>query len=171
MIKLIGAILVVAGTASVGLNAVMRLKGRVGSLGTLITALDVMHSEICTRLTPMPELLEKLTALSQYPVSLFFENCRKNMKNIENASFYRIWKLSVKETPELELTAEEEQAVGELGVMLGHYDVEEQSRAIIYTKRRVDAFLQKAVRERDTQSRMYAVLGLSSGLAVVIILI
>ena len=56
MIRLIGAVLITAGTAAWGIMGVLRLRHRVSSLVAIISALDAMKSEICDRLTPMTEL-------------------------------------------------------------------------------------------------------------------
>lgn len=171
MLKIVGAVMIIAATAAYGFNAVLRLRARVRILTSLTAALDIMKSEICDRLTPMPELLEMLSNETEAPVRDFFNNCYKKLGMLGVQSFSSVWKSALTETPELLLNDGEAQVIAELGFVLGRYDSNEQKSAFSYTIRRMEGFLQKAETERDSQSKLHAFLGVAAGIFVVIMLI
>ena len=65
MIRWIGALLLMAGAAGLGLGAAAQLRTRVASLRSLVGALGQLERELTFRLTPMPELMERLARQSQ----------------------------------------------------------------------------------------------------------
>ena len=171
MIRLIGALLITAGTAAWGILGVIRLRSRVRNLGALLSALDVLKSEICDRLTPMPQLLRQLTAEATYPASVLFQNASDKMGALGSRPFSVIWRQAVQDTPELQLKPQEELVLTELGMSLGRYDVGEQRSAIAYAARRLDECLRRAEADRDKNSKVHAFLGVAAGIFVVVILL
>ena len=171
MIKLFGAVLILSATAAFGLFGVFRLKNRVRSLGALNVSLELMKSELCERLTPMPELLEMLERDAPSPANLLFGQARQKLSELGNCSFAAIWKRAIRDTPELLLTEQEAQVLGELGLSLGKYDVHEQLGAFTYTQRRMEEFYKKAAAEKENDAKLHAFFGVAAGAVAVIILI
>ena len=171
MIRFIGAILITAGTAGWGILGVIRLRRRVRSLAALLSALDILKSEICDRLTPMPELLRQMAAETTYPASLLFKNASDKMAALGSRPFSAIWRQAVRNTPELLLKPHEELVLTELGMSLGRYDIAEQRSAIGYAARRLDECRARAEADRDKNSKVHAFLGFAAGLFVVVILL
>jgi len=171
LLKVIGALMVTAATTSVGLISVKHLKSRVRSLRTLIAALDIMRSEICTRLTPMPELLELLAVQTGEPANIFFTNCLMKQRSMRGRPFAEVWRSALGSTKELELRETELEPLMELGSALGRYDTDRQGEAILAARKRMDGFLQKAESESDRESRTRTMLGIAAGVMIAIILI
>ncbi|SHI08327.1 Stage III sporulation protein AB (spore_III_AB) [Sporobacter termitidis DSM 10068] len=171
MIRLIGAVLITAGTAAFGIMGVFRLRNRVRSLSAVISALAAMKSEICDRLTPMPELLRQMSGEATYPASLLFKNASERISGLGSKPFSAIWRQAVLNTPELLLTPGEELVLTELGMVLGRYDIGEQRSAIAYAERRMDEFLRRAEADREKNSKVHAFLGVAAGIFVVVILL
>ena len=171
MIRLMGAVLITTGTAAWGILGVLRLRSRVRSLAALISALDAMKSEICDRLTPMPELLRQMTLEATYPASLLFHNASGLMTSLGSKPFSAIWRQAVQNTPELLLRPQEELVLTELGLSLGRYDVAEQRGAFAYAARRLDDCLRRAEADRDKNSKVRAFLGVAAGIFVAVILL
>lgn len=171
MIRLIGAVLITAGTAAWGLLGVFRLRGRVRSLQAVASALGIMKSEICDRLTPMPELMKSLADEATYPASQLFKNASEKMAAIGSKPFSAMWSQAVRNTPELLLKPPEELVLTELGARLGRYDVAEQAGAIQYAQRRMEEHIRRAEAERDSNSKVHAFLGVAAGLFAIIILL
>ena len=154
-----------------GYSGVRKLRGRVRSLEALIASLDIMESEICSRLTPMREVLEILSTKVGYPARNLYENVLAGMEQLGRCSFYSIWKQAISDTQELLLRQEEQEVLSELGLCLGKYDVREQAETIIRIRRRLEIFLRKAETERDRDSKMHAFFGVGAGVFAVIILL
>lgn len=171
MIKIIGAVLLIAGTAAWGLSGVIRLRNRAKNLSALCYAVGAMRSEICDRLTPTPEVLEMLSGEAQYPANLLFNNASERMMSIGTQPFSVIWRGAVENTPELLLNGGEAEVLCELGLFLGRYNVEEQRSAFDHAERRLEEMTHKAEAVRDTNSRMHAFLGVAAGIFAVVILI
>lgn len=171
IIKILGAVLITAATTAVGLSSAGRLKTRVRSLSSLITGLDLMRSEISTRLTPIPEILELLAREAAEPARGFFLSCLVKQKKLRGKPFSAAWRAALSECAELELRENEMQTLLELGGALGRYDAERQAEAIAKTRSRMETFLAAAEGERDREGKTRALLGAAAGAAIVIILI
>jgi stage III sporulation protein AB len=171
MIRIIGAVLITAGAAAWGFLGVVRLRTRAKSLTALASALGAVKSEICDRLTPMPELLEQMEAEATYPANLLFKNASEKLSSLGNKPFSAIWGQAVKATPELLLTPSEELVLTELGLSLGRYDITEQKSAISYAQRRMEEYSRKAEAEREKNSKVHAFLGVAAGIFAVVILL
>ena len=171
MFRLIGAILVMGAAASFGLCNVWRMHKRVQALRGLITALETMKSEICDRMSPLPELVDLLCQETAAPAKLLFLRLRHTMGELGIRRFASLWSDAVRHSHELELQEGERQILSDLGGTLGRYDIENQRHAISYTLRRLEAYLIQAEETRRTQGRVHAVLSLAAGAFVVLILL
>ena len=170
MIRTMGAVLVIAATGLVGLRGVIRLRRRVQVLEGLIVALQMMESEICSCLTPMREVLEKLSKEAPPPVRKLYSNAVEGMAELGRCSFFAIWREAVERSRELPLTREEAETLTELGLCLGRYDVREQAEAIGRVRRRLEIYLKRAEDERTRDSKTHAFFGVASGVFAVMIL-
>ncbi|UOO37142.1 stage III sporulation protein AB [Oscillospiraceae bacterium CM] len=171
MIRFMGAVLIMLGTAAWGILGVIKLRNRVKSLRALTGALGVMKSEICDHLTPIPALLTQLAAECTAPAALFFQNAADQIGQLGTTPFSALWRQAVLVTPELLLTPSEALVLTELGLCLGRYDIAEQRSAIQYAQRRLEAYVKQAEEERDRNSKVRAFLGVAAGLFAVVILL
>lgn len=76
MLKLTGALLLTNGAGALDCSTAAQLPRRVAMLRALLEALERMEREIALRLTPILELLERVTAESPPPVRMPFTRCR-----------------------------------------------------------------------------------------------
>ncbi|MDR1299652.1 MAG: stage III sporulation protein AB [Oscillospiraceae bacterium] len=171
MVRIVGAVLMMAGTTAWGLDGVMKLRGRCKSLRAITSALGVMRSEICDRLTPVSELAEALGAQAQYPVNIFFQNLTAGMRELGNARFSEIWQNAVTGTVQLQLTAREAITLSELGLSIGRYDVDEQRDSLLYVQRQMEEYAALAESTRSANSKLRAFLGVAVGIFAIIIFI
>ena len=171
LIKTIGAILIIAGAASIGLAQRLRLARRVKILGDIIAALDLMYSEISCVCTPTEELLDKLCNTTEEPVKSFFQDCKERHQKRRDMPFELVWNLSLRDAEYLELASQEKQVLLELGNTLGRYNAEEELRAISHARRNIEGHLKAAQDVRARLGRLYGNLSLLSGIALVIILL
>lgn len=171
MIRYLGAALVIAATGSMGFMGVWRLKKRSEALEGLITSLQLMESEICSRMTPMREVLELLAQRAPQSVRGLYRRAYEDMNDLGRRSFYAIWKGAVLSSRELRLREDEAQVLTELGLCLGRYDVREQAEAISRVRRRLEPALARAEEERRRDTKLHAFFGLASGLFAVILLL
>ena len=171
MLKLCGAILVICATGAMGIRGVAALRARVSALEALCFSLQLMESEICSRLTPMREVLDMLSRQSPPRARGLYRRALENMNAIGQCSFHTIWKNAVAQSRELCLRPEEARVLSELGTCLGRYDVTQQAEAISRVRDRMETFLRRAGEERDRDWKLHAFFGLASGAFAVIILL
>jgi len=171
MFRLIGTLLVIGAAGSFGVNSVWRMSRRVQALRGLIMALETMKSEICDRMTPLPELIDQLCSETAPPLNRFFFRLRQAMGELGIQRFSHLWSEVVDHAYELELQEGERQVLSDLGKTLGRYDIESQRHVISYTLRRLEGYLEQAEEARRTQGKVHAVLSLAVGAFVVLILL
>jgi len=146
-----------------------RIIRRVDTLHALITALETMKSEICDRMTPLPELIDDLAAETSSYAGRFFQYLKEGMGELGIRQFSFLWKDALDRALYPELDEAERKALSDLGRSLGRYDIEEQRQAISYTQKRLEAYVKSAEEAKRTQGKMHAVLGLTSGLFMVLV--
>ncbi len=171
MIKIIGAILLIGGAAIIGIYASNELSVRARVLQSFLSALDIMRSEIGGRLTPISEILEKLSRESAEPLDVFFRECLEEKNKRRDVPFFLIWSKVLAQADYLKLKSNEKDVIKELGAVLGRYGAEEQINAISHTGRRISSLSESAENDRKRLGKLYTRLGVISGVAVVIILI
>lgn len=171
MIKIIGAVMVIAGTALCGYISVGKMKRRVKCLNSIAASLSLMESEITDRLTPMPELLERLSDDAFYPASLLYARTAENLEKLGEIAFSEIWGEAVDAESALILSPEEREILRRLGMSLGKYSAYEQKKAIEYARRKIEDAAERADAEREKNSRVQTALGLAAGVFTVIIFI
>lgn len=171
MLSIIGAILVIGATATIGLSSWHKMRMRVEILTALITLLRQMKDEITGRLTPIPELLELCIESNRGPVRNFLCRVEGQMKELGISPFRQIWQDAVEASPDLLLAPEEKQSLIDLGRSLGRYDAHQQEEAFDYTINRLASALEKARMKKTEEGRVHAVLGVVSGVFMVLILL
>ncbi len=171
MLKMAGAVLIIAGTTVWGACSVMKMRGRVRSLNSLVWALKLMGEEICANLTPMPEVLALVGSAAPKPAAELFARARDKLGNLGSASFRELWRQVVDETPSLLLENDELEILVQLGGELGKYDFESQRRIIRSAVKRLELKAENAERERAANSRLHAFLGIAAGMFAVVVLI
>lgn len=171
MIRWIGALLLMAGAAGLGLGAAAQLRTRVASLRSLVGALGQLERELTFRLTPMPELMERLARQSQGAAAYLFAHCRDHLWELGEKSFGQLWREALDGEPDLLLDERESQILLELGEVLGRYDVEGQSGALRNSVLELGRCLAGAEEEQRRLGRVYTTLGLGSGAMLVILLL
>ncbi len=171
MIKIIGAILVTAGATAAGVSGAVRMAARGRSLRALLAAVIILEDEICTRMTPTPDIFDMLAGETPEPASSFFANICAGLRHLDEHRFNDIWREAVEVTPALRLNARERQALLELGYSLGRYDAEAQRPALSLARRRFEKFAADAEEERRRSAKTSVMCGFAAGILAVIMFI
>lgn len=171
LIRLLGAALVIGAAGTMGLRGALGLRRRAAALEGIIVSLELMENEICSRMTPMRDVLDMLSRASPECVRGLYRRATENMSAIGRCSFYAVWRGAVEASRELRLRPEEAQCLTELGLCLGRYDVKEQAESINRVRRRMEVCLRRAEEERDRDGKLHAVFGVVSGLFAAVILL
>lgn len=169
MLRLLGGLLLTAGTTAVGLGFSRRLGARVRVLSQICSAIEIMRGEILTKMTPIPELFQKLADELDEPVAQLFSRALEGMQSLGSRSFLRIWREAIQKSAELMLSEDEQAALGELGYVLGRYGSTEQAAILDFAKRRFEGFLEQAREQREKRGKSGVIFGLAAGLLVLIL--
>lgn len=170
MLKLLGAVLLIAGGCGLGLGAIRGLESRMTALRALIEALDLMERELAFSLPPMRELLEGTARRVREPAAGFLSACAQGLDELEGRPLSELWireakgRLTALEPRDLE-------AVLSVGAVLGRYDVEGQRRAIASCRTELAGVLAVATEERKKRGRVYGALSVTAGIFLVILLL
>ncbi|MGI6497496.1 MAG: stage III sporulation protein AB [Oscillospiraceae bacterium] len=168
MFRLIGAALVLIGGAGVGVGAAKELGRRTGTLSAFLAALDRMEAELTFRLTPMPELLSRLSGDLEGPVGMFFSQCEQGLSALGDVPFSKVWNQALQEEG-LALLPEDRVPLEQLGAVLGQYDVEGQRNAMEGVRHQLTLCLEAAKRKQGKIGRVYRALGISAGVLCILL--
>lgn len=170
MFRLMGAALLIAGSAALGLAGVGRLDGRVRDLQGLLAGVEVLQRELGWRLAPIPEALELAAGAAGGRAARFFHWCAGQSAELGGRSFRQVWEEGL-DICQLRLDREDREPVEQLGAVLGRYDGDSQRQALEHTSSRLERRQFLAAEERRRMGRVYSVLGMTAGLFLVILLI
>lgn len=170
MIRLLGAALVIAGSAAVVLKEVWRLDGRVKDLVELSAGLETLQRELCWRLTPLPEAMNEAAEGTHGRAAALFVWCAQETRHLDGRAFQRVWQDGLECCPLL-LNEEDRAALERLGAVLGRYDADGQRQAIDSAVGSLNHQKTQAAEDRSRLGRVYGVLGITAGLFLVILLI
>jgi len=156
--KLLGAILIVAAGAAMGLSKYLALKKRADTLDGLLSALGQMRGEISLRLTPLGELMRLLAEQGSGAAHGFFLKLSAGMENLDERGFSAVWDAAL---PELAvLSSDDLAAMAALGASLGRFDVAEQCAAINAAAARLEISAARAREALPAAGKLYIGLGL-----------
>lgn len=171
MIRILGSLLLIGGATVIGVCASNELSTRARVLESFLPALDIMRSEIGNCLTPVSELMVKLSREAPHPLDKLFLLCEKEKRERPDVPFSLIWTKSITQAENLKLKSNEKDVLRELGSVLGRYSAEEQVSAISHIMRRVSTLAESAAEDKKRLGKLYAKLGVICGVALVIVLI
>lgn len=170
MIRLVGAVLLTVGSATLGFGAVNHLEGRVHDLRELMAGVETLQRELGWRLAPLPEALSRAAKGTNGRPSQFFKLCAQSAAHLNGRTFQQIWQEGV-EASQMRLEREDLEVLEQLGLVLGRYDGDSQQRALEVTGTRLEQQRTNAAEQRARLGRVYSMLGITAGLFLVILLI
>ena len=169
MWKLVGAVLVAAGSGWLGLSAASGLTRRLRAVQAMISGLELLERELWERGAALPELMAALSRRCTQPAADFFQQCAKGCARLDQVPFGESWRQAV-DGLEL-LSPEARAALLPLGEVLGRYEADSQRQALEHARQALEREELRAEEERRRLGRVYQALGLSGGAFLVILLL
>lgn len=170
MLKMMGSILLLCGCFGVSLLQVKNMDKRVGTIRSLLYALEIMEQELSFRNPFLEEMLSAAVSSAVEPTRSFLLVCIERLKQKTDTSFSEIWNNAAREKL-ISLKIQDIDPVCKLGGLLGRYDREGQRMAIQQTRGILQNILSDAVNERKHRGKVYKVLGTTIGAFLVILLL
>ncbi len=171
LFKIIGAFLIVSCGFVFGMSEKGKFHQKISIIEGILTAIDLIYSEISCMCTPTEELLEKLRRIDNDALKNFFKDCKARYTERRDLPFSLIWSRAIKEAVYLGLSQNEESTLTEVGNALGRYSADEQLRVLEHARKRYEGYLKNAENAKQKLSKLYGNLSLISGIALVIILL
>lgn len=165
---MIGALLLFCGTAAIGFGAAAGLRKRTNALLSFLGGLTIMEVEMQFRLTPMPDLLDKLATETGGAAGEFFALCRDSLFRLADAPLSQLWREALHSRGGM-LAEEDRRVLEQLGAVLGCYDVDGQLSAIEEARKRLEECHRHAEARQVNLGKMYRVLGMAAGIMSVLL--
>lgn len=170
MIKLLGAVLIIAATSWGGIEASKQLSERPKQLRLLKSALQSLEAEIMFGHTPLDEAARRLSSQLPKPISLLFETFAAKLKGIET-TVNRAWEESLQDVwKHTALKQGEYEVLRQFGETLGRHDRHSQQKQIILTITHLERQEIDACDRQLKYEKMVKSLGFLSGLLLIILL-
>ena len=171
MQKAIGIVMVVLAPSLMGFSRTLKLRSRAGFLADFIPVLGIMRAEICTRLTPLPELMEQLSTSAPSSCREFFAGLYKGIERLSEICFSQVWTDGVKSLRKTVLADEELEIINSLGASLGRYDSQEQKASIDAVIARLSVLAEEARAQCIVQGKLWTGLGAAMGIILAIAIV
>ena len=169
MIKIIGATLVLLGAGGFGLSKALLFYHQFHQLREFLGAVEILKCELNYTLSPLPVLCERTAERTRGACSRFFRIYAEKLDKIGARS--RAAAAAMEETKGLSLPPDGKMAVLELLSSLGRYDLDGENRLLQLTGQRLRSALERLEKDKKPMARGYAVLGVTTGIALVILFI
>lgn len=172
MIRILGAVLVVAASAGIGFSYSFRLGRRLEQLRQLERMTLLLKGEISYGCAALPEALISIGKKMPEPFACFLEKVADRLSGYPDKSFQQVFQEEVEENlKQSALTAKDKEALMQMGAFLGYLDKDMQLRT-------VDLYLQELEREIKAtgesipgKQKLCRSLGIMGGLFLVLLLI
>ena len=170
MLKAVGSLLLLCGCVGAGALPVRVMDKRIGTIRSLLCALEILERELSFCMPLLEEILSTAARSTQGPTQRFLSVCRNELgKNLEKP-FAEIWSRAAHEQL-TSLKKSDLDLLCTLGGVLGKYDCDGQRQAIGQTRCYLERLLSDAETERQRQGKVYRVLGAAVGSFLVIVLL
>ena len=165
-IKYILLFLVLITSSLLGKYLSKRYGDRLKELEEMKTALNIFKTKINFTYSPIPEIFEEISENSNGNVGKIFKIAKEKMKN---TTANMAWEDTIEET-KCNLNEEDKYTLKTLSKLLGQTDVEGQISQIDITQKFLETQIKEANEQKQKNEKLYSKLGITVGLAIVIIL-
>ena len=172
MIKIIGCMLVIIGCGAMGFLEAEKMKKRLMEMQYIRRYVLFMKGEIRYGNKTLPETLLQLEKRANGVWKQFFKKTGEKLWDTSNGTLACIWKEEVEHSLSASLLrAEEKKEWKELGENLGYLDQEMQINLLEIYEEHIGESIEQEKERMSTQTKLCQVLGVMSGIFLVIILV
>lgn len=167
IIKYITLILIFICSSYMGILISKKYVNRVIELKEMKTALNIFETKVKLTYEPIPQIFKDISLKTKDNVSKIFEMASEHMKHKDAGA---AWKESLNMV-ETNMNKEDIEMLKGLSNLLGKVNVEGQVSEIKLIDKFLDGQIEKAEQDRKKNEKMYKTLGVTMGVAIVVILI
>lgn len=171
LFKIIGSIIVVAGSSFLGYFYSLDCSRRPNQLRELQGLLQMFENEISFLSNLLADAFNRICNSSNSEVAIIFKETTFNLNKDSGCGGAEAWNKAVmKNIKKTALNKEDEEILISFGKMLGNSDLEGQIKNIKLTLCQIKLQEQKAEEYKKKNEAMYKALGVLGGLAIAIIM-
>lgn len=171
MIKLIGAVLIIAATTGWGLYRASLFASRPRQIRQLIHALRRLATDITYGSTPLPEALGKIGSQSAKPLDRMFGAMAERLGTGKTEAVREVWQQTIRHYwGQTAMASAEQEALLELGNTLGVSDREDQLKHLELAITMLQQEETTAREEQQRYEKLCRSLGLLGGALIVILI-
>lgn len=167
IVKGIILILLLFSSSYIGILVSKKYQNRVKELKEMKSLLTIFSTKIKLTYEPIPQIFEELGSKENSNISYIFKTASKKMKELPAG---KAW-IKALEIQNTNLRKEDIEVLKGLSTLLGKVDLEGQISEIELVDNFLDKQIEKAEEENKKSEKMYKTLGITVGLAMVIIFI
>lgn len=165
--KFIFLTIILFGTSYIGILMAKKYSNRVKDLKEMRKALNFFEDKIKFTYEPIPDVFEEISSKVNENIGEIFKSSANLMQN-ESAGVS--WEKAV-DNANTNFTKEDNEIIKGLAKMLGKTDIDGQVSEIRLTNKFIDVQIKDAENEKNRNEKLYKTLGVTVGLAIVIVLI
>ena len=171
MIKLLGALLIIAAGTAFGFAQSRRLRERPLQIRRLLIMLQQLETEIAYGVVPLPEALAKLGRQTAEPLGGWLQETAARLGGDEPSTVRDVWERTVAAYwPGTAMKEAEKETIVRLGHSLGATDRADQLKHLRLAAAQLTGFEAEAADERRRYETMWKSLGLLGGALIVVML-
>lgn len=171
MLKLMGAILLVAAGGAAGMLKAGEYAKRPGELKSLLAAIQMLETEILYGATPLAEALDRVAGSADRSVSRFFQRVARELRSMTGCTAGEAWERALTWFFTVNSLSPQDTAIlRNLGKALGISDREDQAKHLKLACSQLKMEISRAEEEAAKNTKMWNYLGFCGALVVAIIL-
>lgn len=171
MVKIFGAVLVMAGATGFSVCMCRELRERLMLLGEVRYMYILMQNEIRYSILPMPYLLEELSDKLRSPLSDLLQTVGRRMQKSDGEIFSDLWRkeaeLCLLKMP---LKKEQKESILRFPECMGMIDKEGQVKALQQKVEELDGWIKGQEKEIKEKNKVIMSLGIGAGFLLIIVL-
>lgn len=157
--------MIIAAFVYSGIYIINTERERVRALRELCNALRQLYAELNARLSPLPQITDRLIKNNGKYAPAFFSEINTGLIHLGEISFCEIWENAADKTLDC-IGAQEKDELKRLGNILGAYKIEEELNAVTLCRTELEKKLDFAEKELAEQER--TCIGICSVLGVLV---
>lgn len=167
IIKAIILTIIFSTSSAIGIVISKKYSNRVQNLKEIKSALNIFETKIKFTYEPIPEIFKEISQNTYKSISEVFEAASNKMKEMSAGD---AWNEAI-DNSNIEITKEDKNVLKGLSKLLGKTNIEGQISEIELTTKFLDKQIETAEKQKEKNEKLYKTLGMTIGLAIVILLI
>ena len=170
--KIVGSLILLVGTAALGIYYAGLYMERLRNLMEMKKALMQMQGELRYLHSAMPDLLETIGKRTRGVLSLFFLSLAKEMDKKEQGDFASLWCCQMKKKiPVSALEPEARNLLFETGRQLADNDRQSKEEGLTFALKQLEDMIHRRNKEKQNRLKLYYVCGIMVGAMLTILLV